>query len=379
MNVSALIPAAGIGSRFSESTNKLLLSVKGKTILEHSVSAFDSIFSVTEIIIVTNESSKAFIDNMFSGNSKVKTVLGGKERQDSVRLGLEAVTNEYVLIHDAARPLVSKEIIENCIKELHSNQAVAVCVPATDTIKECHKGFAKNTPDRKNLFITQTPQGFKTDLILNLHKKAKEENISVTDDSSVCEWAGVPVKVVPGDYKNIKVTTQNDIYLLKTYFGETMNRIGQGYDVHILAENRKLILGGVEIPHTKGLLGHSDADVLLHAITDAIFGACALGDLGKHFPPSDNTYKDIDSMILLKKACELAAEKGWAVCNIDATVSAQKPKLAPYISKMRENIGKALSIDTDFVSVKATTTEKLGFEGREEGISAQAAVLMTKI
>lgn len=379
MNVSALIPAAGIGSRFSESTNKLLQSVKGKTILEHSVSAFDNIFSVTEIIIVTNKSSKAFIDNMFSANTKVKTVLGGKERQDSVRLGLEAVTNEYVLIHDAARPLVSKEIIENCIKELHSNQAVAVCVPATDTIKECHKGFAKNTPDRKNLYITQTPQGFKTDLILNLHKKVKEENISVTDDSSVCEWAGVPVKVVPGDYKNIKVTTQNDIYLLKTYFGETMNRIGQGYDVHILTENRKLILGGVEIPHNKGLLGHSDADVLLHAITDAIFGACALGDLGKHFPPSDNTYKDIDSMILLKKACELAAEKGWTVCNIDATISAQKPKLAPYIEKMRENIGKALSIDSDFVSVKATTTEKLGFEGREEGISAQAVVLMTKI
>lgn len=379
MKVSALIPAAGIGKRFSEDKNKLFFTVKGKTVLEHTVTAFDCIFSVSEIIIVTNEEAKPLIEQIFASNPKVRTVLGGKERQDSVRIGLEYVSNDYVLIHDGARPLVSEQIIKNCIEELKNNDAVCVCVPATDTVKECKNGFILNTPDRKKLYKAQTPQGFKTDLIYSLHKKIKENNIKVTDDASVCEWAGIPVKIAEGDYRNIKVTAQNDIYLLKTYFGENMNRIGQGYDVHRLTEGRKLILGGVDIPHEKGLLGHSDADVLLHAITDAVFGALALGDLGKHFPPSDNKYKNIDSMILLKEAVKKAEEKGWAIGNIDATVSAQKPKLSPYIDQMRENISKALNIDKECISIKATTTEKLGFEGREEGISAQAIVLMTQI
>ena len=379
MNVSALIPAAGTGSRFSATANKLLCKVCGRTVLEHTVRAFDSIPEITEIIIVTNRDAEPVIGKLFKNYAKVKIAQGGEQRQDSVRLGLEAVTNPYVLIHDGARPLVSETIIKNCIKELENNDAVLVCVPSADTVKECRNGFVTSTPDRKNLYLAQTPQGFRTELILSLHRKIRKENVKVTDDASVCEWAGVPVKLLDGDYRNIKVTTQNDIYLLRTFFGENMTRIGQGYDVHQLTENRKLILGGTEIPHSKGLLGHSDADVLLHAITDAVFGACALGDLGKHFPPGNPAYKDIDSRILLKKAVGMAEQKGWKLGNLDATVSAQKPKLSPYIEEMRKNIAECFSCDTDRISIKATTTERLGFEGREEGISAQAAVLMEKI
>ena len=378
MNVTALIPAAGIGNRFSKFQNKLLYNVKGKTILEHTVYAFDNIFYIKEIIIVTQKDCFSIVENLFKGKlkSNLKIVEGGKERQDSVRHGLRVVTNPYVLIHDAARPFVSEEIIINSIKALESNNAVLVATPAIDTIKVAVEDFVIDTPDRKTLWHAQTPQGFRTDLILSLHEKAKEANIFLTDDAGICEWAKVPVKIIKGDYKNIKITTQSDIGLLKTFLGVNMNRIGQGYDVHKLCPNRKLILGGVTIPFEMGLLGHSDADVLLHAITDAIFGACALGDLGKHFPPSNDKYKDIDSMILLQKAYNLAKEKGVVVSNIDSTIVAQKPKLSPYIDQMRENIAKAMDIDINQVSVKATTTEKLGFEGRGEGISAQAVVIM---
>ncbi len=378
MNVTALIPAAGIGNRFSKTQNKLLYSVKGKTVLEHTVYAFDNIFYINEIVIVTQRVYFPLIESLFGNKlkSKLKIVEGGKERQDSVRKGLKEVTNPYVLIHDAARPFISEEIILNSIKALENNPAVLVATPAIDTIKVVKDNFVVDTPDRKTLWQAQTPQGFKTDLILSLHEKAKEENVYLTDDAALCEWGKVAVKIVKGDYRNIKVTTPSDISLLKTFFGENMNRIGQGYDVHRLCPERKLILGGVEIPYHLGLEGHSDADVLLHAITDAIFGACALGDLGKHFPPSDDKYKDIDSMILLKEAYGLAKEKGFVISNIDSTIVAQKPKLSPYIDQMRENIAKALDIDIDQVSVKATTTEKLGFEGRGEGISAQAVVSM---
>ena len=378
MNVTALIPAAGIGNRFSKFQNKLLYNVKGKTILEHTVYAFDNIFYIKEIIIVTQKDCFSIVENLFKGKlkSNLKIVEGGKERQDSVRHGLRVVTNPYVLIHDAARPFVSEEIIINSIKALESNNAVLVATPAIDTIKVAVEDFVIDTPDRKTLWHAQTPQGFRTDLILSLHEKAKEANIFLTDDAGICEWAKVPVKIIKGDYKNIKITTQSDIDLLKTFLGVNMNRIGQGYDVHKLCPNRKLILGGVTIPFEMGLLGHSDADVLLHAITDAIFGACALGALGKHFPPSNDKYKDIDSMILLQKAYNLAKEKGVVVSNIDSTIVAQKPKLSPYIDQMRENIAKAMDIDINQVSVKATTTEKLGFEGRGEGISAQAVVIM---
>lgn len=381
MNISALIPAAGIGNRFSKTQNKLLVKIKGKSILEHSVFAFDSVFSVNEIVIVTNKEAFSIIENLFKGKlrSNLKIVLGGKERQDSVRNGLEAVTNEYVLIHDGARPCISKEIIENTIETLKHNDAAVVCVPTIDTIKICKDDFVIKTPKRSDLFLVQTPQGFKTSLIRDLHKKSINTDYNFTDDASICEWANIPVKVVKGDYKNIKITTENDIHLLRTYFGENMIRIGQGYDVHQLVRDRKLILGGVEIPYEYGLLGHSDADVLLHAITDALLGALALGDLGKHFPPSDDTYKDIDSMILLNKVYDLVKEKGYTISNIDATVVAQKPKLSPYIEQMRDNIAKNLNLDIDCVSLKATTTEKLGFEGRMEGISAQAVVLVNKI
>ncbi|MBQ0106252.1 MAG: 2-C-methyl-D-erythritol 2,4-cyclodiphosphate synthase, partial [Armatimonadetes bacterium] len=356
----------------------LLFSVKGKTILEHTVSAFDKVLCINEIVIVTDsEDIKSLFRNRKDG--KIIFAPGGKTRQESVRNGLDTVKGDCVLIHDGARPLVSEKIIINCIEELKREKALVVCVPATDTVKKSKHGYVSETPDRKDIYLAQTPQGFRTELIRELHEQAEKDRINVTDDASVCEHYNIPVKIIEGEYRNIKVTTQNDISLLKTYFRENTMRIGYGYDVHRLEKDRKLILGGIEIPYEYGLLGHSDADVLLHAITDAVLGACSLGDLGKHFPPSDNKYKNIDSMILLKKAVKMAEEKNYIISNIDATVVAQKPKLAPYIEDMKQKIALSLQIDPELVSIKATTTEHLGFEGREEGISAASTVLMEKI
>jgi len=373
--VAALIPAAGVSKRFSSNTNKLNIIVGGKSVLKHTIAAFDNHKDVGEIVIVVSKDMVDYVVDVLSDTLKTpfKVVAGGSERQDSVRLGLEAVSLPYVLIHDAARPLVSEKIIDDCVSLLVENDAVVTCVPCVDTIKVCENGYASKTLDRSVLYSTQTPQAFKTDLIKKLHKKALEENFVVTDDASICEWAGIKVKIANGDYSNIKVTTKSDIDILKSKLGDTM-KCGIGYDVHKLVEGRKLILGGVNIDFPKGLLGHSDADVLVHAIMDALLGAACLGDIGKHFPPSDDAFKNSDSLELLKKVKELLDLNNYTISNIDSVIVAQKPKLAPYIDKMRENIASVLELDINLVSIKATTTEHLGFEGREEGISSQAIV-----
>ncbi|MBQ7454905.1 MAG: 2-C-methyl-D-erythritol 2,4-cyclodiphosphate synthase, partial [Clostridia bacterium] len=229
------------------------------------------------------------------------------------------------------------------------------------------------TPDRSVLRAVQTPQGFSRALLERAHREITDR---CTDDAALVSRLGVPVRLVSGSPRNIKLTAKEDLAMAEFYLGGRL-RVGHGYDAHRLVEGRKLILGGVDIPYEKGLLGHSDADVLLHAIMDALLGAAALGDIGKHFPPSDASYKDISSVQLLEKTAALLTEAGFSVQNVDATVVAQRPKLAPYLTQMRQNIADALKIDVSAISVKATTTEGMGFEGRGEGISAHAVALVT--
>ena len=279
---------------------------------------------------------------------------------------------ELVAIHDAARPFVSREVITAALRAAACTGAAAPAVPVKDTIKVADaQGRVQATPDRATLYAVQTPQCFSRRLYLQALEQVTGDKASlVTDDCSLFELAGLPVTLTQGSYDNYKITTKEDLQKEKTM------RIGHGYDVHRLVEGRKLILGGVEIPYEKGLLGHSDADVLLHAVMDAVLGAAALGDIGKHFPDTDPAYKGADSMALTRAVADMIREKGYRVGNIDATILCQAPKLAPHIAAMRRNIADAFGIPVETVSVKATTEEHLGFTGKGEGIAVHAVTLL---
>ena len=297
---------------------------------------------------------------------------GGATRADSVRNGLAAATGELVAIHDAARPFISAEVIAAALTAAAASGAAAPAVPVKDTIKIADKsGRVVETPDRAALYAVQTPQCFQRTLYLQALDAVTGEKASlVTDDCSLFELAGLPVTLTAGDYANYKITTKEDLQKEKTM------RIGHGYDVHRLVEDRKLILGGVEVPYEKGLLGHSDADVLLHAVMDAVLGAAALGDIGQHFPDTDPAYKGADSLALTREVAKIIAQHGYKVGNIDATILCQRPKLAPHIPAMRQNIADAFGLPLDAVSVKVTTEEHLGFTGEGLGIAAHAVALI---
>lgn len=370
-SVTAIIVAAGASRRmgFDKLSHRL---PDGRTVLQTSMLAFDSHPDVTEIVLVAGNNRETCLAVAEQCQTPVRVVNGGETRADSVRAGIGAATGNIVAIHDAARPFVSREVISRTIAAAEDCGAAAPAVAVKDTIKLAEAdGTVQQTPDRAHLFAVQTPQCFLREKYLQaLELVTPDRAAAVTDDCSLFELAGFPVRLTQGDYKNIKITTIDDLK------GESRMRIGHGYDVHRLVEGRRLILGGVEIPYEKGLLGHSDADVLLHAVSDALLGAAALGDIGKHFPDNDPQYEGADSLKLLSRVGELLHGAGYAVGNIDATVLCQAPKLAPHIPAMRKNIADALGIEVDAVSVKATTEEKLGFTGAGEGIAAHAVALI---
>ncbi|MBO4548241.1 MAG: 2-C-methyl-D-erythritol 2,4-cyclodiphosphate synthase, partial [Abditibacteriota bacterium] len=366
--------------------NKLLELAAGRTILEHTLRVFDGHGAIGEIVLVLHPDAYDRISDLvrsFGLTKPVRFARGGSDRQASVNNGLELVTEDLVLIHDAARPALRPEIITECIEALDRYSSVLVCVPVTDTVKVAAEDMTvKDTPDRSRLYAAQTPQGFRTSVIKEAHRKAAEAGLSFTDDASVAEWAGEKTGIITGSYDNIKVTTPKDIAVLRQIMndGKTL-RTGIGIDAHRFSAvpgERALILGGVDCEAPFGLIGHSDADVLVHAVMDALLGAAALGDIGVHFPPSDDAYKGISSLLLLKRVGGLLRDKGCGIINIDAVIIAQKPRLAPFIPRMKANIASVLGIDGDSVSVKATTTEHMGFEGRKEGISAHAVCMIEK-
>ena len=381
----AVIVAAGKSTRMGGGTSKVLEDLGGKPVLLCSFMTLAQSPWVGELCVVCREEDLDQVRALLVGKTRkpVAVVPGGQERQDSVLQGVEALSPElpYLLIHDGARPFVAPEMVEAVCKDAVAYGAATAAVPSKDTCKLSNgQGFVESTPPRERLMAIQTPQAFEREMYLYALRKAQSAGVSYTDDCQLIEAAGGRVRLTLGDYKNIKLTTPEDRVTARAYLGEQKEektmRIGSGYDVHRLVEGRKLILGGVDVPYERGLLGHSDADVLAHAITDALLGAAALGDIGKLFPDNDPPYEGADSLALLGRVCALLGEKGYSIGNIDATVIAQRPKLAPHIPQMRENLAKACGIALPQVSVKATTEEGLGFTGSGDGIAASAVCLL---
>lgn len=376
----AIVLAGGSGSRMGADCNKVLLELRGEPVIVRSVRAFQGL--VDGVVLVTREEDIPAVKHAVeAAQLDVTVVPGGSSRQASVWNGLCALPAgcTHVLIHDGARCLVDEGTIRRCMASVEACGTGVAAIPAIDTIKQVDEANTVTaTPDRSTLRAVQTPQGFTVDIIRHAHEAAMQEGFLGTDDASLVERLGIPVQLTLGDRRNIKLTTPEDMLMAEAFLpmDSPPLRAGQGYDVHRLVEGRDLILCGVKIPHTLGLLGHSDADVALHALMDAMLGAMALGDIGKHFPDTDDRYCGISSMKLLEHVVALLQERRARVTNCDVTIVAQKPKLLPYIPQMRENVAAALHLPVDRVNVKATTTERLAFEGREEGISAQAIVMI---
>ncbi len=383
--LAIIIPAAGAGKRMGHDIPKILIPIGGKPILEHTIRGFfdvdihEMIIPVSDVIRVEVEALCENINAPFS----IRVVNGGVKRQDSIWNALQILDKKtnVVAVHDAARPFFDPRIIDKAYAYLEKIDGVIAAIPATYTMKQVKDNLVENTLQRDTLWQVNTPQIFCKDTLVNAYKKAYKDEVYGTDDASLVERNGGLVTVIKDISHNIKITTPADLFtaeqILHSEKGDFMQRVGQGYDVHRLVEGRPLILGGVDIPHEKGLDGHSDADVLAHAIMDALLGALAYGDIGKHFPDTDDTYKNANSLLLLEKVGYLIKKNGFQVHNIDATVILQKPKIAPYIEEMRNNISSSLKIELKDVSVKATTEEGLGFTGREEGIAAMAAVMLS--
>ena len=381
--ISAVLVAAGSSTRMG--FDKLSFDLGGETVLHRSIRAFDQCPQIGEIVLVAGK-NRAFVEQQAVGCTKpVQIVAGGATRAESAKNGVLAAHGELVAVHDAARPFVSPAVIAAVLEAAARCGAATPAVPVKDTIKQAVPGDGKtvpeaclvhSTPDRSTLYAVQTPQCFdRTQYLAALQELDAEKARLVTDDCSLFELTGRSVQLTQGDYANLKITTREDLPR-PVQKEETRMRIGHGYDVHRLVEGRKLILGGVEIPFEKGLLGHSDADVLAHAVMDAVLGAAALGDIGQHFPDNDPAYAGADSLELARHVARILSEHGYRVENIDATILCQRPKLAPHIPAMRANLAAAFGLPVDAVSVKATTEEHLGFTGEGLGIAAHAVALI---
>jgi 2-C-methyl-D-erythritol 4-phosphate cytidylyltransferase/2-C-methyl-D-erythritol 2,4-cyclodiphosphate synthase len=382
--VTAIIPAAGAGRRFGGP--KQFLSLAGRPILAHTLDAFETCDRVDAVIVVAppedlDRCSRDIVQGY--GFGKVTSIVpGGPDRRDSVRNGLYAAnpSTDVVVIHDAVRPFVSPALITSSIERCRETGAVVVAVPVKETVKVCRDGRVLETPLRETLWSVQTPQTFRYGLILEAHKRALTEGWSVTDDAMLVERIGQEVVVVEGSYDNIKITTPEDLSIAEALWmkrhGTPVIRVGIGYDIHRLVEGRPLILGGVEVPFNQGLLGHSDADVLSHAVADALLGAVGAGDIGHHFPDTDPAFRGISSLLLLQRVADILQDVHTEVVNVDATIIAERPKLAPFFGEMGERIATSLSIPRASLSLKATTAEGLGEVGRGEAIAAHAVALV---
>jgi 2-C-methyl-D-erythritol 4-phosphate cytidylyltransferase/2-C-methyl-D-erythritol 2,4-cyclodiphosphate synthase len=388
--LTVILAAGGTGERFGGECPKQFTDLDGKSVFTAAAEPFASDVRVDEIVAVVPEAYADKADTALRGicESKIWTVVsGGTDRKASVQKGLAAISSEdgLVLIHDAARPFVKPEVIDRVLAAAYEYGAAVPAVALTDTIYETKQSgegetalcFTARIPDRTLLRAVQTPQGFDAALLREAHQKASEASLFVTDDGMPVFMAGKQVAVVAGDPANIKITTPADIPPFLPP-GQGF-RVGFGFDAHRFAEDRPLFLGGIRIPFEKGLEGHSDADVLTHALIDAILGALCAGDIGQRFPDTDDAYKGVSSLLLLADVVALMQSEGYEIANCDMTLVAERPKLAPHRRAVEENLAAALGTGPENVSLKATTTEKLGFTGREEGIAAEAAVLLRKI
>jgi 2-C-methyl-D-erythritol 4-phosphate cytidylyltransferase / 2-C-methyl-D-erythritol 2,4-cyclodiphosphate synthase len=394
MKIAAVIAAGGTGTRMNAGVPKQFLEIAGKPILLHTIATISSLEEVSQIIIALPADHIPEATSILSRQSTrvpVQCVPGGQNRQESVRCGVSHVhpDTDVIMVHDAVRPVCDRDMMRRVLDAAWKKGAAVPGLPATETIQRVsRKGRVLATPPREELYAIQTPQAFHAGILRSALDRAHETGFVGTDESSVVRWAGHPVIVVSGSPDNIKITRPLDLDIAERLIsrstreenGTDMNqsklRIGQGIDFHRLAEGRKLIIGGVDIPFERGLEGHSDADVLAHAICDALLGAAALGDIGRHFPDTDAANRNRSSMEFLREVRAKVEAEGWLIQNVDATLLAQRPKLAPHMPAMKQNIAASLGIGIDDVNIKATTTEGMNAEGRGEGISAQAIALL---
>lgn len=375
MTTAAIIVAAGRGTRAGGGTPKQWRMLGGRVVADWTIDRFRT--QVEHIVLVlSSEDSGAWEAYR---DSDLILAPGGAERATSVRNGLDALADravDYVLIHDVARPCVGADVIQNVLHALSKSQAAAPGLAVTDALWTGDESTVSGTRDRTGLFAAQTPQGFHYDAITDAHAA---HSGSAADDVEVARAAGLDVTIVPGDPDNIKITRPEDFARAERILGLNMDvRLGNGYDVHRFGDGDHVILCGVKVPHERGLQGHSDADVGMHAVTDAIYGALAQGDIGQHFPPSNPQWKGAASEIFLRHAVELAETMGYRISNVDCTLVCEYPKIGPHALKMKEEMSKIMGLRADQVSVKATTSERLGFTGRSEGIASLATACLVK-
>lgn len=391
---AALIVAAGRGHRVGGPLPKQYRQLAGRAVLGHSVQCFASHPRIDRVRVVINPADRTLYDEAVreSGGAAdaalLAPVAGGETRQDSVRNGLESLADappDLVLIHDGARPLVSASVIDGALDALEGHDGALPALSVSDSLKRAALGSAviAGAVPREGLWRAQTPQGFRYPAILDAHRAAAGS--ALTDDAAVAEEAGLSVALTPGDEDNLKITTERDFAraerILVAEGGRVVaaaaeaafeTRVGMGFDVHRFGPGDHLMLGGVAVPHAQGVVSHSDGDVVLHAIVDALLGAIAAGDIGTHFPPSDEAWRDAKSKLFVAHALKLLAERGGHLSHVDVTVICQRPKIGPHRQAMLARLSDVLDLDLARISLKATTTERLGFTGRGEGIAAQA-------
>jgi 2-C-methyl-D-erythritol 4-phosphate cytidylyltransferase / 2-C-methyl-D-erythritol 2,4-cyclodiphosphate synthase len=373
---AALVLAGGSGRRFGGEVPKQYLPLAGTAVLRRAVEAFLRHPRIVRVQVVVRPEDRLLADEALAGLNLPPPVPGGETRQDSARLGLEALADmapDYVLVHDGARPFVDAELIDRTLAALEQAPGVVPALPVTDTLKRgTEAGTVIGTVDRQGLWRAQTPQGFRYAEILAAHRAAAGK--ALTDDAMVAESAGLAVAIVDGSEDNVKITTEDDMARAERSLSVAgaPTRIGMGFDVHAFKDGDHVTLCGVPIPHDQALEGHSDADAGLHAATDAILGAIADGDIGSHFPPSDEQWRGAPSDVFLRHAGALVAQRGGEIVNLDITIICERPKIGPHRDAMRLRVAEILGIPPALVSVKATTTERLGFTGRGEGLAAQA-------
>ncbi|MCL5284096.1 MAG: 2-C-methyl-D-erythritol 4-phosphate cytidylyltransferase [Armatimonadetes bacterium] len=389
--VTALMPAAGRGERFDSRTNKLWVEIGGRPVLGWSLSAFENHPRVRAIVVAADEDNLPRVRRLQAQFHKLITVVpGGRTRAESVKRALDAApgSSEILLVHDAARPAVSTGLIDRVIDGAERWGACIPALPISDTVKRVDgSNTILETVPREiaaekiawRLFTVQTPQGFRCDRLHRAYDHLLRLGGQVTDDSGLAEAAGIEVKVVAGEPNNVKLTNPADLNDLVRILAPRWARSGIGYDVHRLGADRPLVLGGVTISHGAGLIGHSDADVLIHAICDALLGAAALGDIGYHFPDDDEANRNRPSLEFLGEVKTILQKAGWNPHNVDATLLAEAPKVAPYRAEMQRNVAQVLGIDEGCVSIKATTSEKMGFVGRREGMACWAIATIIPI
>lgn len=394
MHVVAILAAGGRGLRLGGDTPKQFLAIGGRAVLDRSVGAFVDHARVHEVVVALPSDVLAHPPAYLRDRGKpVLLVAGGERRQDSVANAFAVVADraDVIVIHDAARPFVDAAVIDRAIDAAVESGAAVAALPARDTVKLAERATGggawsvAHTLDRETIWLAQTPQAFTRAVLAEAIALARE-GASGTDEAALVEQAGHPVRLVEGHAENIKITTPADLAFARGLLeerdgvapaaGASTTRIGIGYDSHRLVEGRRLILGGVLIPYSMGLKGHSDADAVCHALTDAVLGAAALGDIGRHFPDTDPRWKDASSVYLLSQAVALVRDAGWAVANVDVVVVAERPKLAPHIDRMRARLAPVLGVDEGAVSVKGKTNEGMSETGRGEGIVVHAVAML---